>query len=216
MPTEAKQADIAELVELLKEADTTIVSDHRGLSVADLSKVRRDLRDKDIRYRVVKNRLARIAAEQAGRPELIPLLTGPSALAVGGSDESALAKGLIDAMRPFKVEIRGAALGGQTVDAAGVTALAALPPRDVLLAQLAGGHGLAAEHHGRALRGAAAQPRLRPGAAQGAARIRSGRLSARRGSRPTPPRTYLTSITKGTTSWPPSSPSPTSSRPSTA
>jgi large subunit ribosomal protein L10 len=138
MPTEAKQADIAELVELLKEANTTIVSDHRGLSVADLSKVRRDLRDKDIRYRVVKNRLARIAAEQAGRPELIPLLTGPSALAVGGSDESSLAKGLIDATRPFKVEIRGAALGGQTVDAAGVTALAALPPRDVLLAQLAG------------------------------------------------------------------------------
>ena len=104
MPTEAKQADIAELVELLKEANTTIVSDHRGLTVADLSKVRRDLRDKDIRYRVVKNRLARIAAEQAGRPELIPLLTGPSALAVGGTDEPALAKGVIDAMRPFKAE----------------------------------------------------------------------------------------------------------------
>ena len=81
--------------------------------MADLSKVRRDLRDKDIRYRVVKNRLARIAAEQAGRPELIPLLTGPSALAVGGSDETALAKGLLDATRPFKVEIRGAAMSGQ-------------------------------------------------------------------------------------------------------
>jgi large subunit ribosomal protein L10 len=138
MPTEAKQADIAELTELLKEARTTIVSDHRGLSVADLSKVRRDLRDKDIRYRVVKNRLARIAAQQAGRPELIPLLTGPTALALGGSDEPALAKGLMDAVRPFKVEIRGAAMSGQTIDAAGVMALAALPPRAVLLAQLAG------------------------------------------------------------------------------
>jgi large subunit ribosomal protein L10 len=138
MPTEAKQADIAELVELLREADITIVSDHRGLSVADLSKVRKDLRDKDIRYRIVKNRLARIAAEQAGRPELIPLLIGPSALAIGGSDEPSLAKSLIDATRPFKVEIRGAALSGQTIDAAGVTALASMPPRDVLLAQLAG------------------------------------------------------------------------------
>jgi large subunit ribosomal protein L10 len=138
MPTEAKQADIAELVELLREADITIVSDHRGLSVADLSKVRKDLRDKDIRYRVVKNRLARIAAEQAGRPELVPLLTGPSALAVGGSDEPSLAKSLIDATRPYKVEIRGAALSGRTIDAAGVTALASMPPRDVLLAQLAG------------------------------------------------------------------------------
>jgi large subunit ribosomal protein L10 len=138
MPTEAKQADIAELVELLKEADIMIVSDHRGLSVADLSKVRRDLRDKDVRYRVVKNRLARIAAEQAGRPELIPLLTGPSALAIGGIDQPSLAKSLIDATRPFKVEIRGAAMSGQTIDAAGVTALATMPPREVLLAQLAG------------------------------------------------------------------------------
>lgn len=138
MPTEAKQATVAELVELLKEANTTIVSDHRGLSVADLLKVRRELRDRDIRYTVVKNRLARIAADQAGRPELIPLLSGPSALAIGAADETSLAKGLLDATRPFKVEIRGAAMNGQTVDAAAVTALAALPAREVLLAQLAG------------------------------------------------------------------------------
>ena len=112
MPTEAKQATVGELTELLSGAGTTIVSDHRGLSVADLHRVRRELREKDISYRVVKNRLARIAAEQSGRPELIPLLIGPTALAIGGSDESALAKGLLDATRPFKVEIRGAALGG--------------------------------------------------------------------------------------------------------
>ncbi len=139
MPTEAKQAAVAELVELLKGADTTIVSDHRGLSVADLHKVRRELRAKDIQYRVIKNRLARIAAEQAGRPELIPLLTGPSAIAVGAVDESSLAKGLMDATKPFSVEIRGAALNGATVDAATVAALAKLPGREVLLAQLAGG-----------------------------------------------------------------------------
>lgn len=139
MPTDAKQAAVAELVELLKGANTTIVSDHRGLSVAALLKVRRDLREKDIRYRVVKNRLASIAADQAGRSELIPLLRGPSALATGAEDETALAKGLLDALKAYKVEIRGAALNGQTVDAAAVTALAALPARDVLLAQLAGG-----------------------------------------------------------------------------
>jgi large subunit ribosomal protein L10 len=139
MPTEAKQAAVAEIVELLKDASTTIVSDHRGLSVADLSRIRRDLREKDINYRVVKNRLARIAAEQLGRPELIPLLSGPTALAVGGSDETTLAKGLLDATRVFKVEIRGAAMNGQQVDGATVLALAALPPREILLAQLAGG-----------------------------------------------------------------------------
>lgn len=139
MPTQAKQAAVAELVELFKAADTAIVSDHRGLSVADLLKVRRELRAKDIRYRVLKNRLARIAADQAGRPELIPLLSGPSAIATGAADESSLAKGLLDATKPYKVEIRGAALNGATIDAAAVTALAALPGREALLTQLAGG-----------------------------------------------------------------------------
>jgi large subunit ribosomal protein L10 len=139
MPTEAKQAAVAELVELLKESDSAIVSDHRGLSVADLLKVRRELREKDIQYRVIKNRLAKIAAEQADRSELVPLLTGPSAIAIGGADEAALAKGLLDATKSFDVEIRGAALNGETVDAAAVKALAALPGREQLLAQLAGG-----------------------------------------------------------------------------
>ena len=138
MPTEAKQAAVAELVELFKEADTTIVSDHRGLAVADLLKVRRELRTKDIQFRIIKNRLAKIAAEEAGRSELIPLLTGPSAIAIGGADESTLAKGLMDATKPFGVEIRGAAMNGQTVDVATVQALAALPGREALLAQLAG------------------------------------------------------------------------------
>jgi large subunit ribosomal protein L10 len=138
MPTQAKEATVAELTELFREAATAIVSDHRGLSVADLHKVRRELREKDIQYRVIKNRLARIAAEQAGRPELIPLLIGPSAIAVGARDEPSLAKGLLDATRPFKIEIRGAAMNGVTVDAAAVTALAALPSRETLLAQLAG------------------------------------------------------------------------------
>jgi large subunit ribosomal protein L10 len=139
MPTEAKQAAVAELVELLKGADTTIVSDHRGLSVADLLKVRRELREKDISYRIIKNRLAKIAADQAGRPELIPLLIGPSAIAFGSTDESTLAKGLLDATKPYKVDIRGAAMNGETVDGATVTALAALPGRETLLAHLASG-----------------------------------------------------------------------------
>jgi large subunit ribosomal protein L10 len=139
MPTEAKQAAVAELVELLKEADTTIVSDHRGLSVADLHKVRRELRSKDIQYRIIKNRLAKIAADQAGRAELIPLLTGPSGIAIGGEAESSLATGLMVATKPFKVENRGAAMNGETVDADAVKALAALPGRETLLAMLAGG-----------------------------------------------------------------------------
>ena len=140
MPTEAKQAQVAELVAVLSAVDAAIVSDHRGLSVADLRRIRRQLRERDIEFRVIKNRLARIAAEQAGRSELVPLLTGPSALVTGGGEETALARNLLDALRPFRgLEVRGAAIKGTTYDAAVVTRLATLPPRDVLLSQLAGG-----------------------------------------------------------------------------
>jgi large subunit ribosomal protein L10 len=138
MPTQAKQAAVAELVELFSGTNASIISDHRGLSVADLLKVRRELREHGIQYRIIKNRLAKIAAEQAERPELVPLLSGPSAIAYGADDEASLAKGLLDATKSFKVEIRGAAVRGETLDSAKVAVLAALPSREVLLAQLAG------------------------------------------------------------------------------
>jgi hypothetical protein len=177
--------------------------------VADLSRVRRDLREKDITYRVVKNRLARIAAEQAGRPELVGLLTGPSALAVGGSDETALAKGLLDATRAFKVEIRGAAMNGQQVDGATVVALASLPPREVLLAQLAGAMALRsapwpASWPRRCGTSATAWPSFATSARQ---------LAPRR--QPAVPRSNQT-YGRNDTTWQPDFPRATSSRPSTA
>jgi large subunit ribosomal protein L10 len=140
MATAAKEAAVAELVEVLAGASGAIVSDYRGLTVSDLGKIRRELRSKGVSYQVVKNRLARIAAEQAGRSELAPLLTGPSALATGAEDESALARALLDAVRPYRtVVVRGAAIGGVTYDTDAVQRLATLPGREVLLAQLAGG-----------------------------------------------------------------------------
>jgi large subunit ribosomal protein L10 len=140
MPTEAKEAMVAELVEAFSASPAAIVSDYRGLTVSDLGKVRRELRGKGITYRVVKNRLAKIAADQAGRTELSPLLIGPTAIALGGSDEVALARGLLDALRPYRnVVVRGAAIGRSTLDGDAVTRLSTLPARDVLLAQLAGG-----------------------------------------------------------------------------
>ena len=78
MPTEAKRAEVAELVEALSGSDRAIVSDYRGLTVSDIGAVRRSLRDKGITYRVVKNRLLKIAADQAGRGELSELLEGPT------------------------------------------------------------------------------------------------------------------------------------------
>jgi large subunit ribosomal protein L10 len=140
MPTEAKKATVAALKEEFSAAKAMIVADYRGLTVADISAIRRGLRGNGIKYRVVKNRLAKIAAQEAGNTALAGLLEGPSALAMGGGDEAALAKSFLDAIRPYRtVVVRGAVLGGQMVDADSVTRLATLPPREVLLAQLAGG-----------------------------------------------------------------------------
>jgi large subunit ribosomal protein L10 len=140
MPTEAKRAAVAELADALSGSTATIVADYRGLTVSDISAVRRALRSEGIRYRVVKNRLAKIAAQQAGQEELIDLLEGPSALAMGGTDEVTLARTFLDAVRPFRtVAVRGALVAGRRYDAESVTRLASLPAREVLLAQLAGG-----------------------------------------------------------------------------
>jgi large subunit ribosomal protein L10 len=139
MPTEAKRATVAELRGELSRNPTLVVSEYRGLSVSELAEIRRTLRKQSITYRVVKNRLMRIAANEAGIEALSPLLTGPSAIAFGSGDESAVAKAVIDATRPFKViKLKGAILGARAIDVDGLTRLASLPSRDALLAQLAG------------------------------------------------------------------------------
>jgi len=140
MPTEAKKATVAELREELTNARTMIISEYRGLTVKEIAEIRRALRKQDVRYRVVKNRLLRIAADGAVGDALSPLLTGPTAIAFG-ADESSTAKAVLDATRPYNkiVRIKGAVLGDKSIDADAVTRLAALPSRDVLLAKLAGG-----------------------------------------------------------------------------
>ena len=140
MPTEAKRETVAELREELTNARTMIISEYRGLTVKEIAEIRRALRKQDVRYRVVKNRLLRIAADGAVGDALSPLLTGPTAIAFG-ADESSTAKAVLDATRPYNkiVRIKGAVLGDKSIDADAVTRLAALPSRDVLLAKLAGG-----------------------------------------------------------------------------
>jgi large subunit ribosomal protein L10 len=138
MPTEAKRATVAELREQLSRSRTLIVSEYRGLTVKDIAEIRRALRKQDVTYRIVKNRLMRIAAADSLGEALDSLLTGPTAIAFG-MDETTTAKAMIDAVRPYRqVRITGGLLGRRSVDADGVTRLAALPPRDVLLSQLAG------------------------------------------------------------------------------
>jgi large subunit ribosomal protein L10 len=139
MPTEAKRETVAELQAALAGSRTLIVSEYRGLTVKEIAEIRRALRKQDVAYRVVKNRLMRIAAKDTIGEALGPLLTGPTAIAFG-DDESATAKAVIDATRPYRVvTITGGILGDRAIDADGVRTLASLPSRDVLLSKLAGG-----------------------------------------------------------------------------
>jgi large subunit ribosomal protein L10 len=139
MPTEAKRETVAELKEALASSRTLIVSEYRGLTVREIAEIRRALRKQDVSYRVVKNRLMRIAAQDTVGEALSPLLTGPTAIAFG-NDESSTAKAVIDATRPYRlVTITGGVLGDRPINADGVRALANLPSREVLLATLAGG-----------------------------------------------------------------------------
>ena len=138
MPTEAKQAAVAELRQQLQANPTLIVSEYRGLTVREIQEIRRALRKQSVTYRVIKNRLMKIAAADTIGSALDSLLTGPTAIAFG-DDEGATAKAVIDTMRPYRtVKITGAVLGDRAIDADGVVRLASLPNRETLLSQLAG------------------------------------------------------------------------------
>jgi large subunit ribosomal protein L10 len=139
MPTEAKRETIDDLREVLESSRAMIVSEYRGLKVKEISEIRRALRKSDVSYRVVKNRLMRIAAqENAAAEALSPLLVGATAIAFG-QDEAGTAKAVLDAVRPYKiVRITGGVLGSRAIDADSVTRLAALPSREVLLAEAVG------------------------------------------------------------------------------
>ena len=140
MPTEAKRETIEALRAELGANRTMIVSEYRGLKVKEITEIRRALRKSGVSYRVVKNRLMRIAAqENEAAAALSPLLRGPSAIAFG-NDEAATAKAVLDATRPYAkiVRITGGVLGSRAIDVDGVTKLATLPSREVLLAEALG------------------------------------------------------------------------------
>ncbi len=138
MPTEAKRRVVDELRRQLDQSSTLIVSEYRGLTVKEIAEIRRSLRKQAVTYRVVKNRLMKIAASDTRGSALNDLLVGPTAIAFG-EDESATAKAVLDAFKPFKqVRITGGLLGKRAIDAASVTRLASLPSREVLLSQVAG------------------------------------------------------------------------------
>jgi large subunit ribosomal protein L10 len=134
-----KERLVSELAERLKETETLIVADYRGLSVTDIDKLRAELLEHGARFQIVKNTLTRRAAEEAGADALLALLEGPTAIAFleAEGDPVAVARALNNAARETKVlEIRGGILDGTEIGEAEVKNLATLPAAEVLQAQV--------------------------------------------------------------------------------
>jgi large subunit ribosomal protein L10 len=134
-----KVAVVQDVKARLDRSDAVIVTEYRGLKVKDLEALRRTLAPLGTEYRVFKNTLVRIAAGQAGPEGLADLLTGPTALAFVQGDAAAVTKSLRDFARanPLLV-IKGGVLGTSVLSAEATLALSELPPRDQLLARIAG------------------------------------------------------------------------------
>ena len=136
-----KVAEVDEIADRLTRASMAVLADYRGLSVAQLGDLRRQLRTVNVELRVAKNTLSRLAARRVGREALLPGLEGPTAIAFSFGDPAQLAKTLTDFIRVQRLpmQVKHALIGDQLVAGSEVNRIAELPSRDVLIAQVVGG-----------------------------------------------------------------------------
>lgn len=134
-----KAAKVAELKELLTNSKCTILVDFCGLTVAQDTVLRRKMREAGVNYSVVKNTLLRIAAEEAGIEGLEPVLEHNTAIAVAPEDPVAVAKIICEFAKENKaLKVKIGVLDGKVISAEEIKALAALPPKEVLIAKMLG------------------------------------------------------------------------------
>jgi len=139
MPNATKIERVAELKEQIESANALLLTEYRGLTVEEITELRRSLRDVDASLAVIKNTLMQRAANDAGIAELDELLVGPSAIAFVNGDVVAVAKKLKDASKQFPaLVIKGGYMDGAPLDAAGASSLADLESREVMLSKIAG------------------------------------------------------------------------------
>ncbi len=136
---EAKKAQVAETVEVLKAAQTGILVDYRGLNVADDTELRNKLREANVKYFVIKNTLLSLATKEIGLDGLSEALHGPTALAVSTEDPVAPAKVLADyAKKNDKLEIKAGFMDGAVMSLDEIKKLAATPSMETLIATMMG------------------------------------------------------------------------------
>lgn len=141
MSREKKAQTINELQEVFSRCNIGILTDYRGLSTFEMTVLRGKLRESAVEYKVVKNTLARFAAERAGRDDLVGSFEGPVAIAFGYGDITEPARVLADYISISKssLSIRGGFLSDGLLTSEQVKTLSTLPSREILLAKLLGG-----------------------------------------------------------------------------
>ena len=136
---ELKQPVITEIAELLDGAQTAVVVDYRGLTVAQDTELRKQLREAGVAYKVYKNTMIHRAAEGTAFASLDAVLEGPTALAVSKTDATAPARILANfAKKADKLEIKGGVVEDTFYDAKGMQVIATIPSREELLGKLLG------------------------------------------------------------------------------
>ena len=135
---ETKKQLVAEVTEKFSGAKSVIITDYRGLTVGEITELRSRLRAQGVEYRVIKNTLLKIAAKDAGFEGVDEYFQGPTAVAYGLEDAVAPAQVLAKFIKDYKkLEIKGGILEGKAIGLDDVKALADLPPREILLGQVA-------------------------------------------------------------------------------
>ncbi|MHB9026023.1 MAG: 50S ribosomal protein L10 [Armatimonadota bacterium] len=141
MPTPVKTAITAKMVDELDQVQAAIVTDYRGLTVEEITLLRKRLRPVGARYQVVKNTLFKRALESAKKPELGDILEGPSAVVFAEGDPVEATKALaafVKELRKDLPQVKGGFLGDRLMTPADVAQLATLPPREQILGNLVG------------------------------------------------------------------------------
>jgi len=135
-----KEKQVNELKEKLDKVSSAILTDFRGLSVKEITDLRRRLKTSNIEYKIIKNNLVLRAVKDSDFETISAYLQGPTAVALSEGDPVASVKILIDFAKEYKKpEIKAGVIQGKTFDAKEIIQLAKLPPREVLLAQVVGG-----------------------------------------------------------------------------
>ena len=139
MPTQEKIDAVEDLKERLDGAKTVLLTEYRGLTVQQIGELRKQLRAVSAKYKVVKNRLAKIAISASELQVLTPQLRGPLALVVSKNDPVAVAKTVSTFARTNQAfTIKGGYVDGQLMAPDALKALAELPSKEALRAQLVG------------------------------------------------------------------------------